>query len=430
MMKDFIAKLGITVLVTLVLLAGWFIFWPSHAENYPITHQEFFEFSLGEYEVEVVRRWILEGARYTRWDLHYRCQAGEEQVLYLGNFMGLEDFIWWHVEGRAREYAKEIERQYFSPDEIAAGRVEIAPIRDFWKSWSPDLYDPQTGIRLHTITPREMVADWGLGFRVSASSHDPEAYEDVADRLKAMTRTLAASVEQDRVWISFTLSDPERRPWEQTVLEKSFRGHYYRQSDTFEIQTRGEEIRAGFADYPPSHVDASFLAELSPQQLARAEEVLSGLWDWPGEHRNVDGVGIRVFVHNTAPFYAGARIHRFRWSLAASGRDPELSVDINIHGDEQRAIDAIAESMYRRRRGILPDFHPFTHVENDNGTEALLYSAETSDWHERGLREIRSHIRIGHIEFFLRERQWLDGPMVDLSGAFMTLLYELLKTEE
>jgi hypothetical protein len=84
--------------------------------------------------------------------------------------------------------------------------------------------DLEDGLRLYSVTLSELI-NWDFTFRVSAVSDDDETYVEIIERLKAMTRTLAAYFGQEQVEVRLFPCFDERISW-----------IYHRQTDSFEIE--------------------------------------------------------------------------------------------------------------------------------------------------------------------------------------------------
>jgi len=218
-------------------------------------HYAFLRYSLGDFEVLGEGVWNDsfpgQSASGREWHLQFtRQNGGQERFSFRNGGHGAfgRAFTGWverygvqQLEALAQEYFTQEDFQhhydggysrvsiimYFQRDNPRRGDLDYAPILDH-----------ENGLRLYSITLSEMI-DWGFTFRIVVSSSDHENYLDVIERLKAMTRALAAHSGQEQIEVRFNLLPGEKASRDYSNAT-SFTGYYYSQTDIFEIATPPE----------------------------------------------------------------------------------------------------------------------------------------------------------------------------------------------
>ncbi|MCL2367695.1 MAG: hypothetical protein FWC72_01755 [Oscillospiraceae bacterium] len=220
--------------------------------DYLIRYQRFLGHSLGDYQVIIdgeIRTFgepAPEWKTYKLWELQFTRQNGEARTFRFVDGEFPRQVLAHAIDIAREEIKSEVASQYFdeglidihrmpihSANVIIPGRETVVLIPgyvDFGYSFAP-VANPRNGLRLYSVTPQELVADWGVRFGVSVYTRDYENYADILERFKALTRTLADYLEQDETQVFFTL----RGNGEDTD-EIRFRGVYHRQTDTFAVQ--------------------------------------------------------------------------------------------------------------------------------------------------------------------------------------------------
>jgi len=268
-MKKFSIAIFAVILIT--LLAGCT---RQFTEDYLMKFEAFLSHSLGDFEAIIngetqdfrYMSFPIVIESYRLWELQYVRHNGEVHTFRFDNLSGLGAS---NLGSRVTRYARRISENdirqnigvdYFAPDELRVGirwpqnlasrestiwrftpEVSTFVLIDMHFQNDPcfrstrfaDVLDSQNGLQLHSITPKELITDWEFVFGLSAISQDYESYEYVIERLKAMTITLAAYLELEKIDIGFMLICQD----EKDTCNISFEGHYNRKTGLFEIRT-------------------------------------------------------------------------------------------------------------------------------------------------------------------------------------------------
>jgi hypothetical protein len=171
--------------------------------------------------------------------------------------------------------------------------------------------------------------------------------------------------------------------------------------------------------YRKSIVDASPIAELSSDQIDRLEDVIERF----KEYDFITRFDIEEEEY-TGPHLS--KIYSFVWRREKP--HSLLGISVNIYRDEQRAIDDI--QFWARLSD--EEKQPYTLIENDNNTEALLYDSRmirSADalYFPNSQRHINSGIRLGNAHISMSETQEYYNLDKDVSSEFIKLLCEMLK---
>jgi len=176
------------------------------------------------------------------------------------------------------------------------------------------------------------------------------------------------------------------------------------------------------SDYRESQVDTSPLAELTSEQIDRLEDAIVRFKEFDFitrfDYSEVERTGI---------------IQSKKYDLIWRRQEPHslLRISITFYYDEQRAIDYFQfgiEIKNEHRR-------PYTLIENDNNTEALLAHSmmeRNSDtlFFPDSSRYISSGLRLGNAYISLNEQQEYNNLDKNISSEFIKLLCEMLQEEE
>jgi len=210
-------------------------------------HYDFLHYSLGDFELlrEIAWHDSFPGERVSgrEWHLQFTRHDGTVAMFLFrnGSAMGREVTGWASRYGVAQ--LQTLAEDYFSQESFRhRSGVPRASIVMYFQGANPSrgnldysrILDPESGLQLQSVTLSEL-ADWDFTFRVIVGTSDHENYLDVIDRLKGMTRTLAAYFGQEQVEVRFTLHAGEEISAEYSHAA-SFVGYYHKQSDSFEIE--------------------------------------------------------------------------------------------------------------------------------------------------------------------------------------------------
>jgi len=222
----------------------------DHGEDYLRRYQRFLSYSLGEHQVIIdgeIRTFGEPAPKhktYRIWELEFTRQNGEERNFWFTDGDFARQVLSYAIYIARGDIKREVASRYFDEELIVTGRMPIDSANiivpradtvvlvlgriDLDRYSFSRVSNSRNGLRLYSITPQELVSDWGVLFSVSVSTSDYENYADILEQFKALTRTLADYLEQDEMQVFFTLRGND---------EISFRGIYNRQADTFEVQT-------------------------------------------------------------------------------------------------------------------------------------------------------------------------------------------------
>jgi len=206
-------------------------------------HYDFLYFSLGDFELLREIPWYdsFPGQRVSgrEWHLQFVRHDGTVAMFPFknGRSMGGEVTGWASRYGVAQLQA--LAEDYFSQESFRhrSGVPRASIVMHFQRDRELDysrILDPESGLQLHSVTLTEL-ADWDFSFRIVVGTSDHENYLDVIERLKGMTRTLAAYFGQEQVEVRFTLHIGEEVSAEYS-RSASFVGYYHKQTDIFEIE--------------------------------------------------------------------------------------------------------------------------------------------------------------------------------------------------
>jgi len=199
----------------------------------------------GEFETHIPRSFTVPA--YTvinkTWLLRYERENGEVRNLFLTTErLFIENIILEVDRIGSSHLINEIASNYFvlcDYSELSEFGFTEASTNVFISFREPDnlrgILNPRTGIRLYSVTPRELIDDWGFTFRVYVAIEEKEDYENVIERFEAMVRSLAAYLQQDRIDVRFRL-----RRGDFTTCDISFVGYFDAQTDSFETQSYRE----------------------------------------------------------------------------------------------------------------------------------------------------------------------------------------------
>ena len=251
-MKKYLALL----LMTLILISLAACSTTRHTTNVYRSYRDFLSYSLGEYEIiEERTRRVTDGpiigssVEYRIWELEYERQNGEVSVFQFNNRSGsiAWDFIRHAEEIVAEDLMREIINDSFEPASLRDITVLVQiqgaiPWEERDRSFTREL-DSQTGLRLYSVTPQELLDDWNATIRVEARGYyDHGNYMSTIESLEAVTRVLADYLELDRIEVRFALFMSRQNLTPRRDV--SFHGYYNRETDTFEIQTDREALDA------------------------------------------------------------------------------------------------------------------------------------------------------------------------------------------
>jgi len=169
-------------------------------------------------------------------------------------------------------------------------------------------------------------------------------------------------------------------------------------------------------DQRPSPVDASLLAQLSPEQI-EPERIAIAL-DSLQEHSK-----ILSFERNDTPTNIDWEItYRFAFGY----RPNTVVVRVYFFWSEQRLVNILPRWIHERarRRSVV--------VANENNTQAFLHASFMPRSHGFSVdhRIIRTELRLGSVHVDLNEQRDHRALYPNASSDFIRLLYELLTAEE
>ena len=214
----------------------------TNRTDYLRRYADFLRYSLGDFTV-LERRTRNAGVLYRSrvWELQFTRQNGKERIFVIDNAQPLAASVIWGGAYRIfRDALKnKVAANYFMLEEFqqnsgAPTRVSLwaGPLGER-RPDSARVLDPQKGLQLYSVTPQELVANWGFNLSIEVRTQDQENHTNIIERLKAMTWTLSAYLEQDEIVIRFILSHSDEPPAEDI----NFIGIYNRQTDKFITQT-------------------------------------------------------------------------------------------------------------------------------------------------------------------------------------------------
>ena len=207
-------------LVLVAFFAGCFIF--DFLEDYYNRNRQFLSYSLGEYEIIVNDERTNGPHPYQTkrvWELQFTRQNGEEGQFRFVSCSFTNPRFYTQVVSSAIWMARddihrELANRYFAEEELTAAagthtrdlpvRVELGPEAPWFDRSiisSARVLNRQNGLRLYSVTPQELVFDWGVRFRIIVRVYIDEDYAEVFERLQAMTRTLSDYLGQDQIRI-------------------------------------------------------------------------------------------------------------------------------------------------------------------------------------------------------------------------------------
>jgi len=232
--------------------------------NYLRRYEAYLAYSLGDFTV-LGQRFRSSGTlnRSIEWQLQFTRQNGETRLFTVDNGQALaQSVVWGGAQGIIQDALAGKAAGYFAPEEL--DRDTQTPTQIFlWtgpigdrRSDNSRVIDPQSGLRLYSVSPQELVAHWGFNLDIDVRSRDYANRADIIDRLKEMTRTMAAYLEQDDVIVRFTLSNSQGRH----LQDLSFIGIYSRPDDAFitrSFSSVAEETGTNIANTPLWRIAAS-----------------------------------------------------------------------------------------------------------------------------------------------------------------------------
>ena len=413
--------------VLLTFLVGCNVIW---FRNTVRNYNDFLSFSLGEFEVtnsEWQRRrnywgfipagWI----RYRVWEVEYRLYTGEVRSLSINNRPGGFSLD-MAVIGQAGSIAEQqiiqdVPSGFFTDDERAPEGVVSIYFPSFQFETTPVVTDLQSGIRLRYITPQELVADWGVTFRLRATIRDHNMHHEITDRLKEMTRYLAVYLGQNRIFIEVTSRGDD--------ADLSFRGHYCKQTDTFDVVINQEVIDARRAEqeleelqtrFRPANIDLSPLYGLTAEQAAQIELILSRFADY-ARAGDLDIAPYFSFLRESWGDEIWLRHYSYQWHDFSRGwyiSSHNLNLNAFVYDREESASQRIYEWTERGNRLA------WQHVEHENMQAALRQTLISSN-----RANTIVYLRIGNVLFSLYEGAPTQN--YSLTNAFIRLLAELLE---
>ena len=287
-------KVSLLVLIVLILAAIAAVSFPIiviiDRRPEPITtdylekYSDFLNYSLGDFTVvidgELRPRPYPHRAEHRSWLLLYTRHDGELRGFIFDNsssfdfavvteaqriaatsviqisddFINLHDYLREYLHGSPSFHGH-------SPMRLESQLSHLHPvgIREVtWSFWSDEHHGheritPLTGIRLSSITPAELVSDWGFVLSISVVSTDIDNRMDTVKTVDAMVRAFSEYFNQDQIEVTFRLSNSyfcfdswERRTFDgfadDDFIDLFYVWLYDRQSDSFEtleVRDRG-----------------------------------------------------------------------------------------------------------------------------------------------------------------------------------------------
>ena len=212
--------------------------------DYLAIHYDFLHYSLGDFEVlsesesRYASEWHVQYSR--RWMLQYERHDGEVRTFSLNN--ALSQNIMLATVRIALQELSDVVYAFFDSAEITITQQDTlrivtpeASIAINMNDWflrrisSEDTLDPQNGIRLYSVTTKELITDWGATLHIQASIQADENYLDVIEQLEVLTRALSDYLEADRINLRYFLTNVEA----DYARDVDFSGFYNRETDTF-----------------------------------------------------------------------------------------------------------------------------------------------------------------------------------------------------
>jgi len=169
-------------------------------------------------------------------------------------------------------------------------------------------------------------------------------------------------------------------------------------------------------DQRPSPVDASLLAQLSPEQIT-PEHIISVV----DSLHDMDKIW--AFDRSERPSdWERELLYFFSYGYFLN----TTSIRIQVYRCEQRLMNVLPRWRREsaRRRSVV--------ITNDNDTQAFLHASFMPRSHGFSVehRVIRTELRIGSIHIDMREERNRHNLYPNASSDFIRLLYELLTAEE
>jgi len=204
----------------------------NYTEDYLELHRDFLKFSLGDFAVvsEGTRRYEAGSddpsrarGTFITWALRYQRDTGDEVYFSFNNCPNnFVSSIFSHAAEIGIEYIhRDVVSNYFSQEEMDGGQRTHVSVG--WRRTPIDHdIDVENGMRLRYVTTQDLVAYWGITYRISVFTDDYENYLDEIKRLKEVARVLSEYLGQEYVEISFILRDSDRL----FDMDRSFWGYY------------------------------------------------------------------------------------------------------------------------------------------------------------------------------------------------------------
>jgi len=180
----------------------------EHNADYLEIYSDFLTHSLGNFELlsEGVDRRISPGGveEFRAWTVQFVHQNGEEMQFQFGNALSMRYYVAQYAE---RFGISELSREFGlanNPYVFIQMRFQYDVPREY-RDYSR-LVAPQSGLRLYSMTPQELVEYWGFVLSVSVHNQESEQDAEALKHAKELVRDLADYVQQDKVSLSFVTS--------------------------------------------------------------------------------------------------------------------------------------------------------------------------------------------------------------------------------
>jgi len=182
----------------------------EHNVNYLEIYGDFLSYSLGDFALlsEEVDRRISPGGveEFKAWTVQFVHQNGEEMQFQFGNALSMRYYVARHAE---RFGVSVLSREFGlanNPNVFLQMRFQHDVPREY-RDYSR-LVAPQSGLRLYSMTPQELVEYWGFALSVSVHNQESEQGAEALEleHAKELVRELADYIQHDEVSLSFVIS--------------------------------------------------------------------------------------------------------------------------------------------------------------------------------------------------------------------------------
>ena len=217
-------------------------------------YNEFLSYSLGNFMLveERARRGNRVGfpgapiIATTEWDLLFERLNGERRVFSFDNRLSMENFVLDLASEIAQDdLVNDFISNYFPMEEFAGdshARVIVRP--PLHSDRSPYILDLQNGLRLSSVTPQELITDWGFTLHtVNIFTSDYRNYgADATEQFTTLLGSLSQFLEQDQIRFTFVFNLND-------LSSITIRGIYNAPISSFELEQIRGNIQNDFENY-------------------------------------------------------------------------------------------------------------------------------------------------------------------------------------